>query len=270
MGNGIERIQEKINSFRRKYYLDLLVRGVLLTLSILFFYFLIAALLEYSLWFGPWARFFILLSFFVVAGYCVFRFLMGPITFWISRKGLNDEQSARLIGNSMPSIKDRLVNLIQLSRSGDSGLAVASIQQKTKEFEPLSFESVIHLEQNKKYVKYLAIPLGLILLILIFNQGIITQSTNRIVNFNQQFSPQAPFQFIIQNQSLTGFFNEDFVLKISLEGSAVPDAAYLTIGSQNLKMESLGDGSFQYVFEKIQEPKVFQLSAAGYQFIRSN
>jgi hypothetical protein len=264
MGNEIERIQEKINSFRRKYYLDLLVRGILLTLSILFLYFLIAALLEYTLWFGPWARFLILLSFFVVAGYCVFRFLMGPIAFWVSRRGLNDEQSARLIGNSIPSIKDRLVNLIQLSRSGDSGLAVASIQQKTKEFEPFSFESVIHLEQNKKYVKYLAIPLGLILLILIFNQGIITQSTNRIVNFNQQFSPQAPFQFIIQNQSLTGFFNEDFVLKISLEGSAVPDAAYLSIGSQNLKMESLGDGSFQYVFEKIQEPKTFQLSAAGY------
>ncbi len=264
MGNGIERIQEKINSFKRRYYLNLLVRGLILTFSILFIYFLIATLLEHTLWFGPWIRFFFLLSFFIIAFYCVFRFLRGPFAFWISRKGMDDEQSARLIGDSLPFIKDSLVNLIQLSVSGISGLAVASIQQKTKEFEPVSFESVIHLDQNKKYLKYLAIPVGIILLLLIFNQAIITQSTNRIINFSQKFSPQAPFKFVIQNQPLTGFFNEDFTLKILLDGSAVPDAAYLTIGSQNLKMESLGNGSFQHVFEKIQQSKSFQVSAAGY------
>ena len=263
MGNGIERIQEKINSFKRRYYLNLLVRGLLLTFSILLVYFLLAALLEYTLWFGPWARFFIFLTFFLIAFYCVFRFLRDPLNFWISKRGLNDEQSAHLIGNSLPSVKDRLVNLIQLSASGD-GLAIASVQQKAKEFEPLSFESVIHLEQNKKYLKYLAIPVGIIFLILIFNQAIITQSATRIVNFNQKFSPQAPFQFVVQNQSLTGFFNEDFVLRISLEGDAIPEAAYLSIGSQNLKMESLGGGSFQYVFEKMQQPKSFQVEAAGY------
>lgn len=264
MGNGIEPIQKKINSFKRRYYLNLLVRGLLLTFSILFFYFLIAALLEYVLWLNTWMRFFILFSFFVVALYCVYRFLRNPLTFWISRKGLNDEQSARLIGNSISSIKDRLVNLIQLSTAQDSGLAYASIQQKAKEFEPVAFESVIHLKQNKKYVKYLAIPVGIILLLLIFNQRIITQSTNRIVNFNQKFSPTAPFNFIVQNHSLIGFFNEDFVLKISLQGTAIPSAAYLSMGPQSLKMENLGNGSFQYVFENIQGPKSFQLYAAGY------
>ncbi len=177
---------------------------------------------------------------------------------------MDDEQSARLIGESLPSVKDRLVNLIQLSVSGNSSLAVASIQQKTKELDPISFESIIHLDQNKKYLKYLAVPVGIILLLLIFNQAIITQSTNRIVNFDQKFSPLAPFNFVIQNQSLTGFFNEDFVLKLSLEGNAIPDAAYLTFESQNLKMENLGSGSFQYVFEKIQQSKSFQVEAAGY------
>src|SRR5262249_38223337 len=123
MGNGIERIQEKIKSFKRRYYFNLLVKGIILTFSILFFYFLIASLLEYTWWFGPWIRFFILLSFFVVAFYCVFRFLRGPLAFWISKKGMTDEQGARLIGNSLPTVKDGLVNLIQLSASNNSGLA---------------------------------------------------------------------------------------------------------------------------------------------------
>ncbi|HEU5291454.1 MAG TPA: hypothetical protein VFU05_12480 [Cyclobacteriaceae bacterium] len=264
MGDGIERIQEKLYTFKRKYYLNLLVRGLLLTLSILFFYFLIAALLEYAIWFGPWMRFIIFLSFLITAAYCVYRFLRNPLSFWISKKGINDEQSARLIGDSIPTIKDRLVNIIQLSGTRDSGLAYASIRQKSKEFEPVPFESAVQLEQNRKYLKYLAIPVGIILVLMVLNQGIITQSTNRIVNFNQEFSPQAPFEFKIQNQSLTGFFYEDFTLTVALEGSAIPDAAYLVMGSQNLKMENFGNGTFQYVFEKIQQTKNFQIQAAGY------
>jgi hypothetical protein len=264
MVNGIERIQEKINSFKRRYYFNLLVRGLILTLSILVFYFLIASLLEYTWWFSPWVRFSIFLSFFIIAFYCVFRFLRNPLAFWISRKGMTDEQSARLIGNSLPTIKDRLVNLIQLSSSNNSGLAIASIEQKSKEFEPVVFESVVHFEQNRKYLKYLAIPVLAIFVLMVFNQSIITQSTNRIVNFNQKFSPKAPFEFAIQNKSLTGFFNEDFVLKVTLTGSSIPDAAYVSIGSQNLKMENLGNGTFQYIFEKLQEQKLFQITGAGY------
>jgi len=261
---AIEIIQEKINAFRRKYYLNLLVRGVILTFSILLAYFILAALLEYSLWLSPWGRFLIFLSFLGTAGYCVFRFLKGPIAFWISRKGLGDQQSARIIGNYFPFIKDRLVNLIQLASTNESGLAYASIQQKTREFEPISFESVIHLDENKRYLRYLAIPVGIIVILLVLNQNILTQSTHRIVNFNKEFSPQAPFSFTIQNTSLTGFINEDFTLHLSLDGSAVPENAYLVLGLQRLKMEGLGSGLFEYTFEKLQQSKTFQVEAAGF------
>lgn len=264
MGSGIERIQQKINSFKRKYYLNLLVRGILFTLSILFFYFLTAALLEHVLWLGTWGRLLILVLFFALVMYCGFRFFKDPIAYWISKRGLNDEQGARLIGDYFPGIKDRLVNLIQLSATSDSGLAQASILQKSKEFEPVQFESVIRIDDNKKYLKYLLIPVGIILAILLLNKAIITQSATRIVNFNQKYSPQAPFLFTIQNKSLVGFFNEDFTLQLSLEGEAIPEEAYLIIGDQHLKMETVQAGAFTYTFEKLQQPKAFQVEAAGY------
>lgn len=264
MGNGIESIRQKINSFKRKYYLNLLVRGILFTLSILFFYFLTAALLEYVLWLGTWGRFLILVLFFTLVIYCGFRFFKDPIAYWISKRGLDDEQGARLIGDYFPTIKDRLVNLIQLSATSDSGLARASILQKSKEFEPVQFESVIRIDDNKRYLKYLLIPVGIILAILLLNKAIITQSAERIVNFSQQYSPQAPFLFNVQNKSLVGFFNEDFTLQLSLEGDAIPKEAYLIIGNQHLKMETLQVGMFQYTFEKLQQPKSFQVEAAGY------
>lgn len=265
MGSGFDKVKANINSFRRRYYTNLLVRGALLTITILVFYFLVAALLEYALWLAPWGRLLIVLSFIFTAAYCVYRFLKEPIQFWITKKGMGEEDSARLIGNYFPQIQDRLVNLIQLiNLKQSSSLAVASVQQKSSVFEPIRFDSAIDIGQNKKYIKFLALPLSIILLLALFNKNILTQSTHRIVNFNQQFTPQAPFNFVVQNQQLTGFFNEDFTLSLTLEGNAIPEACYIIVKSQRLKMEPLGAGNFQYTFEKLQEGKRIQFEAAGF------
>src|SRR5687767_11723504 len=117
MGAGVEKIHEKIQSFKRKYYLNLFVKGAILTLSIIVSYYVIAAVVEHNLWLGPWARFSIFMTFFLVVGWCIYAFLKEPLSWWISRKGISEEQSARIIGNHIPTVKDRLLNLIQLSAS---------------------------------------------------------------------------------------------------------------------------------------------------------
>jgi hypothetical protein len=265
MSSGSDRVRENINAFRRRYYINLFLRGLLLTLTILCFYFLSAALIEHALWLSPWIRFFLVLVFFITTLYCVYRFLKDPLKFWFAKKGLGDEQSARIIGNYFPEIKDRLVNLIQLIGVKEkSSLAYASVEQKTRAFEPFQFDAVIDLSQNKKYLKFLAIPLGIILMLIVVNKSILTQSTHRIVNFNKEFAPQAPFNFVVENQSLTAFFNEDFTITLSLDGTAIPETCYLLMGSQRVKMEATGTGTFQYTFEKLQEPKLLQFEAAGF------
>ena len=263
MHSGSEKIRNNINSFRRRYYLNTFLRGSLLTLTVLVLYFLLAALLEYALWLDPWIRFVIFLSFILTASYCVYRFLREPLRFWIGKIGIGDEQSARLIGSHFPQIRDRLVNLIQLFKIKDtSALAYASIDQKTKTFEAYQFDSVIDFGENKKYLKYLSVPLGIILLLVLLNKSVLTQSTYRIVNFNQEFTPQAPFSFSIQNKSLIGFYNEDYVLSLSLVGNAIPDACYIILGSQRMKMENVNAGSFSYTFETFLREKKKQVQVA--------
>src|SRR5690349_14583014 len=177
MSDGTGRIHEKIKSFQRKYYLNLFIRGGILSLSIILAYLLVASLLEHSLWLSQWGRLLIFVTFFAVAGICILKFLNQPLQWWIARRGLNEEQSARLIGKHLPSVKDRLVNLIQLATSGKkSDLTFASVEQKSKEFEPLSFDAVVDLRENTKHLKYLAIPVVLVLLILLVNPSILTQS----------------------------------------------------------------------------------------------
>ncbi len=258
-------IENKIRSFKRKYYFNLFVRGAILTLSILVSYFLIAALVEYNLWLDPWARFFIFFSFLSVAVWCLYIFLKDPILWWITRRGLTEEQSAKIIGHAIPSVKDGLLNLIQLSSAQNkSTLAFASIEQRSFEFQSLSFDSFIDINNNKKYLKYLLIPIVVILALLLVNKNVITKSTERLVHFNRQYSPQAPFNFVIQNESLIAFYNEPFPVNLSLTGEALPQDVYLISGTLRIKMLSSNKDAFQYVFENIQMGFDFQIEAAGF------
>ena len=261
----MERIQDKIRSFKKKYYLNIFVRGALLSLSILFSYFVLAAILEYNLWLGPWARFLIFFTFFGVAAFCLYRFLREPFEWWVVKRGLSEEQSARVIGDYVPGIKDRLLNLIQLnSLRSDSALAYASIEQKSREFESVSFDGFIDLGQNRKYLKYLFIPVGVIVAILVINHSILTQGTTRLVHFTRQYSPEAPFTFQVDGESLRGFQNENLIVKIRLSGNALPEDAYLIKGNQRLKLDKAGAGEFSYTVENIREGFEFQVEAAGF------
>ena len=237
----------------------------MLTLSLVLLYFLIASLIEYNLWLSGWARLTILVSFFGLVAFCIYKFLKEPLSWWIYHKGLGQEESAEMIGAYFPNIKDRLLNLIQLSAiKHESDLLNAGILQKSRQFENVSFESAIDFGQNKRYLKYFLIPFAIMLVLFIFNQGIFTQSTQRIVQFNREFSPQAPFQFVVQNENLNAFLNEDFTLNLNLQGDALPEAVYIQSGSQRFKMESLSSSSYTYTFEKLQNELTFQFQASGF------
>jgi len=265
MGDGIRTINEKIASFKRRFYLSLSLRGVLLTLSLTLLYFLIAAILEHTLWLSGWARFIIFFLFVALVAFCIFRFLRKPLAWWLYNQGIDQEESAKIIGSYFPTIKDRLLNVIQLSGSGSrTPLVEAGINQKSKLFENVSFEGAIDLSENRKLVKYFSIPIILILLILIINRAILIQSTQRIVQFNREFSPQAPFKFNITNKNLNAFLNEDFILNISVTGEALPEAVYLKSNALRLKLTNTNPGEFSYVFEKIQNEIPFQLEASGF------
>src|SRR5690349_5908968 len=154
MGEGIESIYKNLASFRRKYYLNLFIRGSILTLSLILVYLIIAALLEYNLWMSKGARLLVFSSFFLLVLFCLYRFLKLPIQFWIYKRGLDQEQSARLIGAHFPTINDRLLNLIQLAvRPGQTELMKAGISQKSRSMSGIAFETAIDLRDNRRYVK---------------------------------------------------------------------------------------------------------------------
>ena len=261
----LNNLNSNLSSFKRKYYLNLFIRGSIFTLSLILIYFLLASLVEYNLWLSQAARFFIFASFFLVVAVGLWLFLKAPLSWWIYKKGLREEESAKIIGSHFPSVRDRLLNVIQLSLDKrSSALLEASLAQKSKSFESIAFDSAIDLGENKRYLKYFLIPFALILGLFIFNQNIFTQSTSRIVHFNEDYAPQAPFQFQVKNENLNAYFNEDFTLNLNLTGNSFPEAVYIVSGAKRLKMESISNAEFSYTFEKMQSETTVQFEASGF------
>ena len=180
-------------------------------------------------------------------------------------KPLTNDDAARQIGTYFQEVGDKLLNTLQLQRisSDQSDLLQASLNQRSNQLLINRFASAIQISRNRQFLKYAIHPLVLILLILLVNPAFFTQSSTRLVNYNEEFVEQAPFRFVVQNKSLKSFRNEDFLLSVKLTGDALPQAVYVVTNGTRFKLERSGE-QFSYNFDNLQRDLDFHLEAVGY------
>ena len=202
---AFKNIEDKLHQFIRKYYTSELIKGTILFLSLGFIYLYFTLFLEYFLWLKPTVRIFLFWLFLFVEFFLLIRFIAIPIFKLIGlRKGITYEQSSKIIGNHFPEVQDKLLNVLQLKQNtNQSDLLAASIDQKVQELQPIPFLKAVDFRQNKKYLKYVTIPIIIWLTILLSGNKVgVSQSLERIVNYNTAYSPPAPFLFSIANSKL--------------------------------------------------------------------
>ena len=256
-------IYNKLEAFIKKFYTNELLKGTIFFVGIGLIYFLVTLFIEYFLWLKPIGRSVLFWGFVIVEVLLFTRYLLFPsIKLFKLQKGIDFAQASLIIGNHFSEVTDKLTNFIQLANDkNQSELLVASIEQKAKLLQPIPFGNAINFKKNITYLPLALLPIVLFLVIYISgNSTIISQSFNRVVHFNQQFLPPAPFQFVVQNQSLQTEQNQDFVLKVKTVGSITPDKIVIFIGSESYFMQKTSNG-FEYTFEKPTTNTPFQLSA---------
>lgn len=261
-------IKTKLQEFKRKFYAKELINGIILFFAILLIAFLSVVTLEYLGNFNSTARKVLFFSFIAIAGFALVKHIFIPIKNLLNTdKILSDQQAATEVGLYFPEIKDKLLNTLQLSslNFSDHSLVQASIDQKTEELKPFSFQQAINFDESKKYLlTYLLLPLLLIGGLLIFNRETITKGTERIVKFNQEFVPEAPFKFELQNTVLSAFRGDDFSIKIKLKGDSIPDQVYLVSKHGRQLMSTENGNDFDYTFYNIQEEVNFWFESSGF------
>ena len=176
-------LDNNISEYKRKFYINLSIRGLLISLSILLGVFLFYSLLEYQANLNSITRTILFYSYLILASVVLYKLLLENIfKLLLSKKQLSDEQAARNIGSYFPEVRDKLLNIIQLkSLSIENQLVTASVDQKSGEIGHFSFSSAVDLKENIRYLKILLIPFFIVILIGIISPDILTDSTRRII-----------------------------------------------------------------------------------------
>ena len=266
-----EILISKLDEFIRKFYKNLLVRGIIYSSAIFLVFFLTVALIENFGHFNSTVRT-LLFYLFVFSNLIVFiRLIFIPLAKLFKLGSIiSHEQAAHIIGEHFSEVQDKLLNVLQLQNikseipNPQSAILIeASISQKIKELKPVPFASAINLSENKKYLKYAAIPLLILAFILVANKNIITGSTARIIKHSEYFEKPQPFSFSVLNEKLEAIQQEDFELEVRISGSVIPDAAFIEIEGNQYRLEKSNIVSFHYLFKNIQKNISFRLTGDG-------
>lgn len=260
-------LDQKIKQYKRKYYLKALAKGSIFAFGLCLSMFLMLNFMEYI---GSWSSFFRMLFFFsflLAVAVSFYYWVFQPLSALLSvRRQITDAEAARLIGKHFTAIDDKLLNLLQLrNQQQQNDLVSASIAQKDKELEHYQFAEAISLKQSRKQYTVLLLPLLALMLIILLAPEIILESTPRIVQYNTEFKDKAPFSFVLQNNDLAAYRNEDVTLELKIEGAAVPDEVYLyTADGRKLRMKNERPGFYSYEWKKLQRSVDFNFYASGF------
>ena len=270
-GANFQAVLGQLEAFKRRLYLNLLLRGVILTAALLLTFFVAFTLLEYFLYLPYAGRATLLFGFIGALLYTIARWLWQPLAAFLHmRRLLTDEQAARRVGEYYPEIQDKLLNALQLhSTSGATGpneLLTAALDQRAAQLAPFRFPERVRLAENRPLLKYLVPPLAVVLLVLLAYPAIFVEGSERIIHYRRHYEPKAPFDFVVQNPKLTTFRGEDFDLRVAVRGRQVPEQLtirYLDV-AQPLARKG-GGGQFGFTFRGVQQPIRFRLEGAGFQ-----
>jgi len=258
----------KLDQFTRKYYLNQLVRGILLFAGILAAFYVLASLGEYQWYFPGGVRKTILAVFVILAGITLYTWIVKPLLGYMKLGNtLSNEQAAKVIGDHFSNIQDKLLNILQLkaAQGDNSSLALieAGINQKIEGIRLVPFTSAINLGENRKYLRCTLPPLLLIAGLILFAPGVLRQSTQRLMNPGMNFPRQAPFDFYLLTKQLKVVQFEDLEVKMTVNGKMLPAECKVEVEGRSYKMQKKGN-EYSYRFTNIQEAFDFQFVANGF------
>lgn len=257
----------KLQAYKKKYYLNRLLKGLIFFFALAFSAYLILSIIEYYGRYNSVFRFVFLSGYLVLTIIGLSRWIIIPLAeLFALRRQMSNEQAAKEIGRFFPQVSDKLLNTLQLNTldQKDNLFIQASISQKTKELSIVPFTQAVNYKENNRYLRYLGVPLAIFLVLLIFIPEMLTESAARIINYNKEYSYPAPFTFEIQNKELNGYRHEDFVLQLKVDGSMIPSQVFIQSGTRKIKLIKSESGVYTHTFKNLQKDERFYFEAAGY------
>ena len=205
----------------------------------------------------------------IISSLIVINFILIPV-FHLFKIGkiISHEQAAIIIGKHFPGVSDKLLNTLQLrnlleNNKSSVDLLAASIDQRISRLRPVPFSNAIDIKENRKYLKFIIPPIVLLLIFLFAAPTIITDPTTRIINHNVVYEREAPFTIILLNKNLNAVQQDDFTVKVKVEGDIIPDKVFIKTNGLPYQMQKESSIYFSHSFRNLQESFSFHVEAGS-------
>ena len=260
---------DKIESFIKKFYLNKLIQGCLIGSVLLIASFLIINTIEYFSWSSSKIRLILLISLITLFSIVVCFYFIVPLFNLIRfRKKMSNEQAAVLIGKFFPEIKDKLLNTIQLTNEikndSDNELLLATIEQRTQNLQPIKFSEAVNLKDNYKYLKIFGIAFIALASLIIFVPDFSKQPVSRIINYDTHYEKPLPFKVELNTNDIEVTQGDDLEYKIHVTGENIPESFYVITSNGTRMMTKLSNNDFRFVFNKVYQSEIFQISGGKF------
>lgn len=262
-----DRLTEKLNSFITRYYQASFIRGLVVSAVGITSSWFLLFLLEFFLYLPGTTRYILLILAIVLPVLFLIGFVVPPLLAkYRLRKGLSHAAAAAIISAHFAEIEDRLINLLQLRQfdddSVDHALLLAAIAQKTEQIAPYDFRQVISLRPPRWLVRGSLLIAFLILTAVVIKPGIVTQSPDRLLNYNVFYEKPAPFAFRLLSDSLHVYQGETFVVKVAVTGESLPaEVRIITDRGEFLMRRGTDPSLFEFVMKEVQSDLAFRFFA---------
>jgi len=212
------------------------------------------------------------ISFLIIGmGFIIFRlfFLIKKI-----KSGEERKNASLFIGkNFKERVNDRILNIIELREVGtetskEKTLINAGIEQKAGLVLDIPFNNLISY-RNALLALYIFLVVSIFYgLGILIKPGFFKEPVQRIVKYDREFTPKAPFEIMILNElPLRSFRNNNLMLKIRTVGDFIPNSMYVVFDGVNSELKrNSSRNHFEYEFHNIVSDLKFYLKSGRYKF----
>ncbi len=250
---------DKLDEFINKYYLNETVKGINQFFIVAISAFLLVVSLEYVGRFNSIVRLLLFYGFISVSLWVLVSKVAVPLLKLFNINGrMSHEEAARIIGNHFSEVDDKLLNTVQLAHHDmNNHLLLASIDQKIQALNPFDFKLAISKEELKKYFLRLAPVVLVLLLVSYINPNLLSEGSERVLQYNTHFAVPAPFDFVLQEENLSVPQNEDITVHLKLEGEEIPNDVHVRLNGFLYRMKKESNTEFSYTFKSLQKDQNF-------------
>jgi hypothetical protein len=262
MNQNQQALDHQLQEFRKKFYLDKIIRGSLILLLLVSTILFVVLVSEGLFGFSAMAR-----TTMVFGLGAVFLGVLGYMVIWPSLQwsqltgGINEYDIAGMVQKFFPAINDKLVNLLQLRNASQGELAYAAIDRKASDILPVRLSSAINFRVNVRYLWYLLIPIGLFGITYLADPNLLGSSADRLRHYNQEFIPPAPFEIAIGGLPEEMVAGEEVTISASVTGNELPAELFVFIRNDaeadaqfiDYSMEQVSATEFQYTLTDVKQ-----------------